>query len=368
VVAKTVVFVQGGKDKEAGFPWLFFHFHPEKEPAAESIDLAFFDYPAGKLKMWKNLVLKRGKPPTQVPDSETELTPKVKMRLADGTTDDTGPDRPSVLALYDWVKGQPKGSIRSLQVFSHGWMGGPIIWNSSEFDAAGNPMDPLDGRARDAHDTDFRLRDFVGTNPLAGAEGKKFADAFSSDALIKLWGCVAPPGSRQLLRRYVRAPRGTRGAAIRRAALQAYLQQIGTSFPMEMAVRLNLAVWASPLGYGSEPGSKVPTNRASDPPCSAADPDSHCMSVKYRGIFPPDLKKDRWWRVSWFFRNQDGGARFYKDVLKSNMDAIDFVEHRKSWFEDAQRVATAALEEEPIDSPMALQRRLTDQVEALKIV
>lgn len=128
------------------------------------------------------------------------------MRLVDGTLDDAGPDRASVLALYDWVKAQPKASIRSLQVFSHGWQGGPILWNSSEFDPAGNHLDPLDKLARDPHDTDFRIRDFFGTNPLAGAEGGKFADAFTSDALIKLWGCVAPPGPRAALRQYTRAP------------------------------------------------------------------------------------------------------------------------------------------------------------------
>ena len=92
------------------------------------------------------------------------------------------------------------------------------------------------------------------------------------------------------------------------------------------------------------------------------------MSVKYRGVFPPDLRRDRWWRMRWFFRNQDGGARFCRDVLKANVDAVDFVKHKKSWFEDAQRVTFAALEAEQIDLPMALKRRLTDQTEALKLV
>lgn len=366
MAAKTVVFVQGGKDKEAAYPWMFFHLHPHSEPKAEAIDLAFFDYPAGKLKIWNNHVLKRDKPPSQSPDSEEELTPKVKIRLVDGTTDDAGPDRASVIALYDWVKKQPKASIRSLQVFSHGWMGGPIIWNSAEFDGAGNHLDPLDGQTRDPNDTDFRMRDFVGTNPLAGAEGRKFADAFASDAFIKLWGCVAPVGIRPHLRRYVRAPRGNRGDVIRKSALQSYLTSIGNSFPMEMAVRLDLAVWASPIGYGSEPGSKVPTNRSSDPPCSPGST-SHCMSVRYRGKFPPDLRKDRWWRVSWFFRNQDRGARFYRDVLKADIDATDFVEHKKSWFEDAKKIAMAALEPEAVTSPMALQKQLTDRIEELKV-
>src|SRR5262245_36998436 len=205
MATKWVVFVQGGKAKEASYPWKFFHLHPHTEPKSEAVDLAFFDYPGGKLKIWKAHVLKRGKPPKEAPDSETELTPKVKIRLPDGNTDDGGPDRASVIALYDWVQAQPKGSIRSLQVFSHGWMGGPILWNSSEFDPDGNRLGPLDGLARDPNDTDFRLRDFVGSNPLAGAGGKEFAEAFVSDAFIKLWGCVAPQEIRQQLRRYIRA-------------------------------------------------------------------------------------------------------------------------------------------------------------------
>jgi hypothetical protein len=354
MAVKTVVFVQGGKKNEAIYPWLFFHLGPWTEPIFEPVKLVFFDYPAGKLKIWDSHTLKRGKEPTEAPDSETELTPKVKIRLHDGTTDDTGPDRASVLALYEWVKAQPKESISTLQVFSHGWQGGPIIWNSSEFDPAGTMLDPLDGQDRDPNDTDFRIRDFVGSNPLAGAEGSKFAAAFTTDALIKLWGCVAPLGVRWQMQRYMWAPKGSRGDAMRKAHLQNYLDAIGNSFPMEMAVRLNLAVWASPVGYGSEPGSKVSAKG------------SHIF-VKYRGIFPPNLNKDQWWRISWYFRNQDKGVQFYQDVLKARVDAVDFVEHKKLWFEDAKRAATANLEPRPVDSPLDLQRRLTDRIEALGV-
>jgi hypothetical protein len=366
-VAKIVVFVQGGKANEASHPWKFFHLHPTKEPTPESVDLVYFDYPAGQRKTWKNLLLRRGEPPKQAPDTTEDLPTKVKIRLVDGTTDDDGPDRASVLDLYDWVKLQAKGSIQSLQVFSHGWQGGPIIWNSSEFDPEGIQLDPLDNQARDPNDTDFRIRDFYGTNPLAGAEGRKFADAFTSDALIKLWGCVAPPGPRAALRRYTKAPSGTKGDQARASALQQYLTSVAASFPLQMATQLNLSVWASPVGWGSEPGTKVPTNRSSDPPCSSANPASHCMSVKYKGTFPPDLSKDQWWRVSWFFRNQDGGARFYTDVLKANIDAVDFVEHKGTWFEDATKVAFPDLESNAVDTPADLQSRVQNQADALNL-
>jgi hypothetical protein len=353
VTAKTVVFVQGGRKNEEKYPWMFFHLDPLTEPTPEPVDLVFFDYPAGTLKIWKAHTLKRGKAPVESP-VETQLTPKVKIRLADGTTDDTGPDRASVLSLYEWVKSQSKGSIRSLQVFSHGWQGGPIIWGSYEFDPAGTRLEPLDGLDRDPNDTDFRIRDFAGSNPLAGAGGKKFAEAFAPDAMIKLWGCVAPLGIRGQMQRYIRAPKGSRGDATRKAHLQDYLGAIERSYPMEMAVKLNLRVWAAPIGYGSDPGSRVPAGRGH-------------LNVKYRGKFPPNLKKDRWWRVSWFFRNQDRGVRFYRDVLKAKIDAVDFVAHEKSWFEAAKRDAFASVEPGPVESPLDLQRRLTDRIDALRI-
>lgn len=344
----TVVFVQGGKKNEAAYPWMFFHLHPDKDPATGAVKLVFFDYPQATIKTWNSHVLVRGKPPTAAPDT-TVVMPLVDMRLADGTL---GGQRPSVLSLYEFIKSEPAASIQSLQVFSHGWMGGPIIWNSAEFDSAGDRMDPLDQQDRDPHDTDFRIRDFFGTNPLAGAEGTKFAAAFAPDPLIKLWGCVAPDGIRPMLRHYVGTPKGPRGDAARKAHLLDYVTAIGNSFPMVMAEQLGLPVWAAPLGYGSEPGSKVPTNRGNVP-------------VKYLGKFPPDLRKDRWWRASWFFRNQDGGARFYENVLKARIDAVDFIEHRKSWFDAALVTATASAEPGLIDSPMDLQRRLTDRIDAM---
>ena len=58
---KTVVFVQGGKKKEEQYPWMFFHLDPFTEPKSEPVDLVFFDYPAGKRKIWRNHTLMRGK-------------------------------------------------------------------------------------------------------------------------------------------------------------------------------------------------------------------------------------------------------------------------------------------------------------------
>jgi hypothetical protein len=304
--------------------------------------------------MWKNHVLTRGKAPTKAPDEVAELTPKVKIRLADGTTDDKGPDRASVLALYDWVKSQPRESIRSLQVFSHGWQGGPIIWNSVEFSPDGKRMEALTDDPRDPNDTDFRMRDFRGSNPLAAAEGQKFAGAFGEGAFIKLWGCLALSMARGMLQRYLKAGKGEKGDAARWAHLEDYLDEIAGSFPMEMAARLNIPVWASPLGYGSDPSPNIPTNRGP-------------LKVTYRGRFPPDLDKDQWWRVSWFFRHQDRGATFYQDVLKARIDALDYVEHKRSWFDEARRKVGPTGRNDLFDSPTLLQRRLTDLIDSLSI-
>jgi hypothetical protein len=350
-VAKQVVFVQGGKKKEEAFPWMFFHFDPFTDVDPGTVDLVYFDYPAGKLKTWKNWNKKRGKAPAAAPDSEVELLPKVKLRLEDGTLD-TGPDKPSVLAFYDFMQNQPKGSIVSLQIFSHGWMGGPIIWDTFEFGPAGEDISADDTLDRDAHDTDFRIRDFFGKNPLAGAGGRKFAEAFAPDALIKLWGCVAPEGIRSMVRNFVKAPKGSAGDATRKAHLKDYLDAVSASFAHIMARELKLSVWAAPLGWGSDPGTNIPTNRGN-------------LKVRYSKTFPPDLKKDQWWRVSWFFRNQDRGASFYLDTLKARVDKVDFVEYKQAWFDDAMRVATASAAPGLIPSPRDLQQALLDQIDLM---
>lgn len=355
---QQVIFVQGGKKNEAVYPWMFFHFDPTTDADPGTVDLVYFDYPDAKRKTWKNWDKKRGKEPTAAPDIEEDLEPKVQLRKADGTLD-PGEAKPSVLALYDYVKKQPKDSIRALHVFSHGWIGGPIIWNTSEFAPDGSRIDTDIHADRDPNDTDFRIRDFFGTNPLAGDEATKFAQPFMSDALIKLWGCVAPSGVRGHLRSYFKAAKGTAGDAARQTALDNYLAIVGGAFPMQMALALKVPVWAAPLGYGTEPGTVVPTNYSKTGAITGS------LKVKYKGTWPPDLAKDQWWRVSWFFRNQDRGVEYYRDVLKARIDAVDFVEHKQSWFDAASRDATASLEPNPVATPMDLQRQLQDRIDAL---
>ena len=353
--AKQVVFVQGGKTHETAYPWMFFHFDPAKETNPGPVTLVFFNYPAGKIQTWKSWTPKRARVAPANPDTEEDLTPTVAIRQED---ESLGEEKPSVLALYDWVKKQDAESIISLQVFSHGWMGGPILWNSYEYYGPdGAPIGNDYKLPRDPNDTEFRLRDFFGNNPLAGPEGAKFARAFASDAFIKLWGCVAPDGLRPPVQNYNFAARTDREKAANQAHLKNYTDSLASCFALVMAQNLKLPIWASPLGWGSDPSSTVPTSYRAGV--------AQNLNLSYRGTFPPDLTKDQWWRVSWFFRNQDRGAKFYQDVLKARTDAVDYIEYTARWFRDAQKLALGSTDTSPVTTPAVLQQQLNDRVTEL---
>lgn len=348
---ETVVFVRGERTHQ-NFPWMFFHLEPYRDPAPTPVRLAFFDYPEGTLKIWNTLQLKRGRAPQAAPDSETPLTPVTQLRQVDGSLD-SGPPRATVLSLYDWIKAQPSGSIRSLQIFSHSWEGGPVLWNSYEFDDDGTPKLGHEG-PRDPHDADFRVRDFYGSNPLSGAEGRKFSKAFTSAPLIKLWGCTRPePDDRRInVQRYMSAPRGSAGDAARNENLRTYLEFVGRNFPTHMAVRLGLPVWAAPFGWGSDYSTRIPTGKHSH------------IQVTFRGVFPPDLARDHWWRVSWFFRH-GVGARFYADVFKARIDPTDYVEYKTSWYNAVLGRVRADSGSSAIETPRTLEQRLIDRIGAI---
>src|SRR6266581_278345 len=361
MATKQVVFVLGAHwnpgENYQEYPWMFFHFDPMKDVDPSPVTLVFFDYPNGKLKTWNRWVIKRGKKGPENPDSEVELLPKVKIRDYETNIVDPHTERPSVLAFYDWVKKQEKGSIVSMQVFSHGWMGGPIIWDTGELGPAGESIDDDDTLNRDPHDTDFRVRDFFGSNPLAGAEGDKFAKAFAPAPLIKLWGCVAPDGLRAPVQNFKASPKNEQDKSANKAHLKDYIDAIEQCFAFNMAKQLKLPIWAAPLGWGSDPSSRVPIGYKGRQAIN--------MNVTYRKKFPPDLKKDQWWRVSWFFRHQDKGVTFYRDVLKARIDATDYVEYTQAWLDEAKKLAIASLEPSLITSPRELQQQLIDRIDQL---
>jgi hypothetical protein len=354
MAGKQVVFVRGGKT-DAGFPWMYFHFDPFQDKDPGPVDVVLFDYPAGTRKTWKKWVAKHDKKPPANPDSEDPLTPKVQLRLSDGTIS-TGAAKPSVLAFYDWMKTQDKESVVSLQFFSHGFVEGPILWaeafEDSDIQALEDP--------RDANDTEFRLRDFYGSNPLAGKEGAAFTKPLDPAALIKLWGCNegrTDPDTgdwrdgypwRQMITRYMKSPKGEKGDAARTANLEAYLDSLEGTYQLLLATKLGLTSWAGPLGWGSNPYEKDIL------------PNKTTRTLRYTGKFPPDLTKELWWRMSAFFTGQF--RTFYKDVLKARIDATGYVEYKRSWFDDARKSVRTALAPSPVMTPQDLFHRLNDRI------
>src|SRR5690349_667605 len=217
---------------------MYFHFDPFRDDPVGEVDLIYFDYPEGTRKIWRGWMPVRARTEPASPDETVALAPKVHIRLMSGLIDG-GPERGSVLALYDWLTTQQPDTILSLQVFSHAWFNGPVLWaDSFETAALPDPAEP-----RDPNDTEFRPRDFFGSNPLAGAPGQAFVDALKPNAFIKFWGCnegrywerdVPPPPEtgltgvpwRRMVKKYMKAPRGARGDAIRNANLDSYLDWV----------------------------------------------------------------------------------------------------------------------------------------------
>lgn len=95
------------------------------------------------------------------------------------------------------------GSLVELSIFSHGWMGGPILVDSDDDRQmevtipipGGTSVTmtlPVTGTMRDPDDKDGRPRlDFVAPTMDAAAL-KQFKDAFAPDGVAWLWGCAFP--------------------------------------------------------------------------------------------------------------------------------------------------------------------------------
>lgn len=113
----------------------------------------------------------------------------------------------SILDIYDAVQkvgtGDP-GTLRELSIFSHAWMGGPILVNSYD-DRTGHFDVPMPmglppvtmpytvaGTARDPDDKDPRAQyDFIPPTMDAAAL-VNFQKAFHPDGIIWIWGCGFP--------------------------------------------------------------------------------------------------------------------------------------------------------------------------------
>lgn len=306
MATEHVVFVRGGKTHES-LPWMFFHFHPTQGVLPSAVKLSFFDYPNKKLQVWNNWRPKRSRAAPTSPNHEEELRHQVHVRQSDMTLD-TSEKLPSVLALYEYIKKQPKGSIASLQVFSHGDYDGPILWNHSFENSDKNDL----SKPRDAHDTEFRRRDFFGGNPLAGGEGRKFAEAFSpGNALVKIWGCTEDVKYRLLLRKMLRQRNDTAGKIRQIDMLDDYLDILDVIYALNLSRLLKVPVWSAPVGWGSNPWGEL----------------------KYRGRFPPNIKTERWWVIPAFVSKY---RQIYRSRLGAPLDATRFVGYSNGWMSTAR--------------------------------
>lgn len=79
------------------------------------------------------------------------------------------------------------GTLKEYSILSHGWFGGPILYNTEEskdFKRGGDKE-----RERDPKDKDARFhKDYNSANMPNRAD---FAAAFAPDSLVKIWGCFA---------------------------------------------------------------------------------------------------------------------------------------------------------------------------------
>lgn len=344
-----------GRGSLREYAWMYTHFLPDREQLPGKVDLVFFDYPGGVIKEWKAWTFARGKKEPPSPTTTTPIPNLVRPRKENGKLKKK--EVGSVVELYTWVKSQKKGSIKALHVYSHSSEQGPAVWDTYQFTSAGKKMPSDLDLDRDPHDTDFRVRDFFGNNPLAGSAGRAFADAFAPDASIKLWGCNAMEGQRSVVRDYLDQPTGADGDPKREALLKVHVDALIRSFPVALAEQLNLKVWASPLGWGSDYSEHIPiTGRRH-------------LKVSYQKTFPPDLKKDQWWRVSWFFKNYDHADDFYTKVLNASIDAVHYVLYERAWIgpmrKKLAKADAPAMKTAPVESPYSLQQRLTDRIAAL---
>jgi hypothetical protein len=106
----------------------------------------------------------------------------------------------SIVDVYDYVKeiGRPRGgdlpervraatapgALIELSIFSHGWIDGPVLVNTSE------PAGLDDLSPRGPNDRDGRRKDFNHVN-LPQAQAVAFRDAFSAHGYVWIWGCFA---------------------------------------------------------------------------------------------------------------------------------------------------------------------------------
>ncbi|WP_296224239.1 hypothetical protein [Ralstonia sp. UBA689] len=117
----------------------------------------------------------------------------------------------SITDVYAFIQkigaGKEAGTLKELSVFSHGWMGGPVLVNSFDGTASGSSQ-------RDANDKDARSdKDFVAPT-MPSAALANFRKAFDTSAIVWTWGCSFAKAYNMILHtlfntsQYKQIPRG----------------------------------------------------------------------------------------------------------------------------------------------------------------
>lgn len=382
---KTIVFIHGRDKDQANTPWMFYHLHPStySKPVlseGETFKLVYFDFEKGERREWDAWSATRSRSaPAAGPDRVVAMAQKAKVRDKSGNPYSPEREYPSVLNFYDWIKAQPSKSIVSLQIFSHAVIYQPVLFaDSYEWGGTANEAKRLDmTEDRDPNDTEFRLRDFVGpNNPLysgphsdpwaspIGGELAKVRAALADDVFIKVWGCGEQDLNghggpiRKLILDFLKAKKGKDGDQRRATLVEAYLDHVDGFFPYRLAERLDLPVWAGPVGWGSDPFD--------------VDGDPRVDKNKYRwtGKFPPNLaKRELWWRISiHFLKNKAIAEKFFKATLKARLDPMGYVEYKKSWVHAARdaavRITSGSSASSIFDAPTRLMQDLLERIGA----
>jgi hypothetical protein len=108
-----------------------------------------------------------------------------------------------VYAKVEDIGNSDPGSLAELSIFSHGWMGGPILVNSYDdrrmeisipvpMAAPVTMTIPVTGTSRDPDDKDGRPQFDFQAPTMDAAKLALFRKAFASDGFAWLWGCAFP--------------------------------------------------------------------------------------------------------------------------------------------------------------------------------
>lgn len=107
----------------------------------------------------------------------------------------------SIRDVYEYIESlgkSAKGSLKELHVFSHAWIGGPILANSREYfepNVAGTSVWLNDSKFLDK---DGRPEDFDTGYTVLGSL-PDFKAAFAKDTLSMIWGCNAYASPKQIV-------------------------------------------------------------------------------------------------------------------------------------------------------------------------